>query len=529
MPDTARRHRASSKSTQLADIAERTGYSLATVSKVLNGRSDVAAGTRRIIEEALRDSGYSKSTQLADIAERTGYSLATVSKVLNGRSDVAAGTRRIIEEALRDSGYTKRISTTKNRKLIEAVFQNFDNIWSLEVLRGIVHEASAHEMSVVTTESGDRSHPDSRWVEGVLRRQPLGVVLIFSNLTESEKSRLQAFNIDYVTLDPAGDPSPDNLSVQLRRQPLGVVLIFSNLTESEKSRLQAFNIDYVTLDPAGDPSPDNLSVQADNWTGGIIATRHLLSLGHTRIGIITGPNSMLCSKARLDGYKAALDEHDIPFDPDLVREGDFSTAGGYLQGLSLLKNSDKHPTAIFQGATRRLQGGPGRARHPLRPRPGARRRLLHGRRLPAGTVAAQELRQTPHGHLRRQRPAVHGRLRGGAHAGSEDPRAAVRHRIRRRADGGAHGPGADHGPPAAAGHGRRGRAHDHRQITRPTDSEPFHLPDHADRPGQHAPTGDQRTALTRPVTARGGSSGTTRPPPAPPRPRRRTRRRTRPC
>ena len=156
-------------------------------------------------------------------------------------------------ETLRDSGYTKRISTTKNRKLIEAVFQNFDNIWSLEMLRGIVHEASAHEMSVVTTESGDRSHPDSRWVEGVLRRQPLGVVLVFSNLTESEKSRLQAFNID-----------------------------------------------YVTLDPAGDPSPDNLPVQADNWTGGLIATRHLLSLGHTRIGIITGPNSMLCSKAQLD-------------------------------------------------------------------------------------------------------------------------------------------------------------------------------------------------------------------------------------
>lgn len=260
-------------------------------------------------DTARRHRASSKSTQLADIAERTGYSLATVSKVLNGRSDVAAGTRQIIEEALRDSGYTKRVSASKNRRLIETVFQNFDNIWSLEVLRGIVHEASAHEMSVVTTESGDRTHPDAKWIDGVLRRQPLGVVLVFSNLTESEKSRLQAFNID-----------------------------------------------YVTLDPAGDPSPDNLSVQADNWTGGLIATRHLLSLGHTRIGIITGPNSMLCSKARLDGYKAALDEHDIPFDPDLVREGDFSTAGGYLQGLSLLKNSAKRPTAIFAGSDLQSMG-----------------------------------------------------------------------------------------------------------------------------------------------------------------------------
>ena len=65
---------------------------------------------------------------------------------------------------------------------------------------------------------------------------------------------------------------------------------------------------------------------------------------------------MLCSKAQLDGYKAALDEHDIPFDPDLVREGDFSTAGGYLQGLSLLKNSAKRPTAIFAGSDLQSMG-----------------------------------------------------------------------------------------------------------------------------------------------------------------------------
>ena len=65
---------------------------------------------------------------------------------------------------------------------------------------------------------------------------------------------------------------------------------------------------------------------------------------------------MLCSKARLDGYKAALDEHDIPFDPDLVRDGDISTAGGYLQGLSLLKNSAKRPTAIFAGSDLQSMG-----------------------------------------------------------------------------------------------------------------------------------------------------------------------------
>lgn len=238
--------------------------------------------------------------QLQDIAKQTGYSIATVSKVLNGKSDVSDKTRSLIEHALQRNGYAKRMPTTKNRKLIEVVFQNFENIWSLEILRGIIAEAREHGLSVVTTESGDRTHPDATWINGVIQRQPLGVVLIFSDLTQTERDKLQSCHID-----------------------------------------------YATFDPAGDPSPNNLSVQADNWTGGLIATRHLLDLGHTNIGIITGPMSMMCAKARLDGYKAALEERHIEFRSSNVREGDFRTEGGYQQALNLLHDEQTRPTAIF--------------------------------------------------------------------------------------------------------------------------------------------------------------------------------------
>lgn len=239
--------------------------------------------------------------QLSDIAEMTGYSLATVSKVLNGRSDVSEKTRNVIAQALQQAGYERRFKTSKNRKLLEVVFQEFDSLWCLEILRGILKEASAHELSVITTESGDINHPSSDWIDGVLRRQPLGVILIFSNLSEEEKHKLSSCQID-----------------------------------------------YVILDPSGTPSADNLSVQADNWTGGVIATRHLLSLGHRRIGIITGPDNMMCSKARLDGYRAALEEQHVPLDASLVKTGDFKTAGGYAKAMELLQ-SENRPTAIFGG------------------------------------------------------------------------------------------------------------------------------------------------------------------------------------
>lgn len=246
--------------------------------------------------------------QLSDIASMTGFSPSTVSKVLNDRSDVSPKTRSLITDALDKSGYRRRVRSSKNRRLIEVVFQKFDSLWCLEILRGILSETKARGLSVITTESGDETHPDSSWINGVIHRQPLGVILIFSNLTPKETKLLQSYHIN-----------------------------------------------YVTLDPSGTPSPDNMSVQADNWTGGVIATRHLLDLGHQHIGIITGPDKMMCSKARLDGYTAALEERGVQLDPNLVREGDFTTQRGYQEALSLLEMPER-PTAIFGGCDLQSMG-----------------------------------------------------------------------------------------------------------------------------------------------------------------------------
>ncbi|OZG62637.1 LacI family transcriptional regulator [Bifidobacterium lemurum] len=243
-----------------------------------------------------------RSVRLSDIAEQTGYSLATVSKALNGRADVSETTRQAIDAALRDSGYTRRPTTPKQQRLIEVVFEDFETVWALDVLRGVIAEAKQHDLSVTVTEGGTKQHPDPSWLDGVLRRQPLGAILVFSNLSKTERTKLKARNIP-----------------------------------------------FVVFDPSGDPSADSLSVQADNWTGGVIATRHLLSLGHTRIGIITGPDYMMCSRARLDGYSSALAEKGIPADPTLVTEGDFTTPSGYAQAMAMLENPNTRPTAVFAG------------------------------------------------------------------------------------------------------------------------------------------------------------------------------------
>lgn len=240
---------------------------------------------------------------LAQVAEEAGVSLSTISKVLNGRPDVSQATRSKVEALLAEHGYLRRKSSpTTATGLIELVFHELESAWSMEIIRGVEDVASAHGLSVVLTESGSRHAPDPEWIEGVLRRRPLGVVLVFSDLPTEYREML-------------------------------------------RSRA----IPFVIIDPAGDPSPEVPSVGSANWSGGLMATRHLIELGHRRIAAITGPDDMMCSHARIDGFRSAMNSAGLAIEPDWIRFGDFHTAGGHEHGLALL-TGDERPTAIFAGS-----------------------------------------------------------------------------------------------------------------------------------------------------------------------------------
>ena len=240
---------------------------------------------------------------LADIAEEAAVSLSTISKVLNGRADVSAATRGRVEELLAQHGYRRRNTpSATTTSLIELVFHELEAAWSMEIIKGVEDVARAHGMSVVLTESGSRHAPAADWVDGVLQRRPAGVVLVFSAI-------------------------PDQYREVLR----------------------ARSIPFVIIDPAGDPTPDVPSVGSANWSGGLMATRHLLELGHTRIAAITGPDDMMCSHARIDGFRSAMTSAGLTIDPDWIRFGDFHTSGGHRHGHELLSRPDR-PTAIFAGS-----------------------------------------------------------------------------------------------------------------------------------------------------------------------------------
>jgi LacI family xylobiose transport system transcriptional regulator len=238
---------------------------------------------------------------LAEIARRAGVSTPTVSKVLNGHADVAAATRSRVEELLQQHGYHRRRGGPAPAPLLDLVFHELDSPWAVEMIRGVENVAREAGLNVVLSESAGRLTPGQTWVDGVLTRRPTGVILVLSNLDAAQRGQLTSRGIPFVVVDPAGDP--------------------------------------------GDEVP---SVGATYWHGGLAATRHLIDLGHRRIALIGGPSRMMCSRARADGYRAALETAGVPVDPALIREGDFHHESGYLLGRELLTAADR-PTAVFAG------------------------------------------------------------------------------------------------------------------------------------------------------------------------------------
>jgi LacI family transcriptional regulator len=246
---------------------------------------------------------------LETVAVAAGVSPATVSKVLNHRVDVAAATRTRVQRVLDQYGYVPPgrptgSRSTPGRPVIELVFTALDSPYSVEILRGV----TSGPVDVVVSPRTDPS--DSRpWSAGLASAGRSGAIIVTSKLTSSDQRSLARARVPYVLIDPAAEL----------------------------------------------PDPRVATVGATNWAGGLSAVRHLLQLGHRRIAVIGGPVAMLCSRARISGYAAALASAGIEVDPALIRNGNFHHAGGYQAARELFTLPDP-PTAIFAGSDEQAFG-----------------------------------------------------------------------------------------------------------------------------------------------------------------------------
>jgi LacI family transcriptional regulator len=236
-----------------------------------------------------------------DVARLAGVSTATVSRALNGTGQIAPATRAAIDAAVEQLGYqantVARSLVTKSTETIALLLPDITNPFYAALVSGIQQRAleTGHTMLLCTTE-GD---PERE---------------------EQYLTLLRAKQVDGVLVD--GLVLPPERIARFVREGLPIVCLDRD------------------VDSASVPL-----VQVDNRLGARMATEHLLSLGHTRIAHVQGAPELGISEVRVQGYREALAEAGIAFDPQLLAIGSFTEEGGYDAARSLLETPSF--TAVF--------------------------------------------------------------------------------------------------------------------------------------------------------------------------------------
>ncbi|MBZ9755253.1 LacI family DNA-binding transcriptional regulator [Mesorhizobium sp. ESP6-5] len=252
---------------------------------------------------------------MTDIARAAGCSQATVSFVLNNSPGIRLSrqTRERVIEAARALGYSApAFSALKPVAAFDGpAFEGLDG-----VIGFAVDQLATSPEAVVAIEGARQAS----WNAGnvLLVAQTMGDAVMEPRAI-SALTRRGISALIYMTIFTREITAPDFL------YGLDIPVILLN----------CYTADYAF--PAVVPS---------EIAGGQSSTRHLISHGHRRIATITGEPWMQAAQDRLKGYRRALATADIPFDPELVVEGDWSASAGYAATVKLLALKDR-PTAIF--------------------------------------------------------------------------------------------------------------------------------------------------------------------------------------
>lgn len=231
------------------------------------------------------------SITIKDVARESGFSITTVSMVLNKKPvSIPEETRRKVEDTALKLNYRPNqlaISLiTKKTRTIGLIIPDISNLFFAGLTKAIEESAWENGYNVICGSSNNDVARDIEYLEVFLDRKTDGIIMIRS-------------------LSNASDNNKEEVLLRL---------------------LESISVPIVLLDRSI-PDIRIPVVKLDNHQGGYLATKHLLGLGHTRIGCYTGSKNISSSIERLNGYKSALEESGLPFTPHLIYEGNYQLEG----------------------------------------------------------------------------------------------------------------------------------------------------------------------------------------------------------
>tara|TARA_R110000787_G_scaffold50228_17_gene119988 strand:+ start:1775 stop:2827 length:1053 start_codon:yes stop_codon:yes gene_type:complete len=238
---------------------------------------------------------------LHDVAAAAGVSKSTVSRILDERLPRSESeTARCVRQAAAELGYVRDFSAANLRRgktsTIGVIVPRLTDTVMAMLYESLARACARTRQFAIVATTDDEPEADHAAAESLLNRGIDGLVLSTARL---------------------GDDFPREL------ETAGVPFVLALRTDGY-----------------------SLSSVCDDRLGGYLATRHLLDLGHRRIGLIAGPSYASSSRGRVEGYKKAMAEIGVDIDPAWIIESSFGMDSG-AEAAEKLMGLDPTPTAVF--------------------------------------------------------------------------------------------------------------------------------------------------------------------------------------
>lgn len=244
-----------------------------------------------------------RSPTIRDVASRASVSVSTASRALTQHPDVSLETREKVLQASKELGYRPSLLA---RSLISGKTQtigllvcDITNPFYPELAKAVEESAGAVGYTTILCNTEDKPAKTQKYLERLMSQGVDGI--IHASVCQDEHHLEMATS--------AGVPV-----VIANRRPCSLE-----------------NVDVVV---------------ADNLKGAESAVTHLLSLGHKSIAFLGGPTDISLCEDRYLGYRAALENWNVPYNPNLVSHGPFTFASGSHRALEVIRQTPR-PTAIF--------------------------------------------------------------------------------------------------------------------------------------------------------------------------------------
>ncbi|WP_066063426.1 catabolite control protein A [Neobacillus soli] len=241
-----------------------------------------------------------------DVAREANVSMATVSRVVNGNPNVKPVTRKKVLEVIERLGYrpnaVARGLASKKTTTVGVIIPDISNIFFAELARGIEDIATMYKYNIILSNSDQNKDKELHLLNNMLGKQVDGLVFMGGNITAEH---VQEFE----------------------KSPVPIVLAGSI---EDSNKIPSVNIDYeeAVYD----------------------SVKEFIEKGHKNIAFVVGPlHEPKNTQMKLKGYQRALQEAEIPYNVELVVEGDYTYDSG-IEAFEKLLEASERPTAIFVGA-----------------------------------------------------------------------------------------------------------------------------------------------------------------------------------